>query len=101
MNNEKLAEIAGLELKKDFKICRGMLKNDVYLIGDKYYCKVYDWLPRQKVEQAILVWFGFKNDFPPNYEPHILDAITSSLMTLNNPEELAEAICTVIEEAGK
>lgn len=98
MTNEKFAKIAGLE-KDTFPGYQ--MKDPYYLKDNKQYCLVSDFLPRQKVEQAIAVWFGFKNDFPPNYEPHILDAITSSLMTLNNPEELAEAICTVIEEAGK
>ena len=57
MNNQDFAVIAGLELKTPEN---SMIYGDsFYSKNDEFYCWEHDFDPRQQVEQAYLVWFGF------------------------------------------
>jgi len=57
MNRTLLAEIAGLELRQpnDDPIISKYVFEDMYHKNNKPYCHEKDWLPDEKVEQALLL----------------------------------------------
>jgi len=104
MTNEKLAEIAGLELNDDYSKATKH-KEAAYLLNGKFYCWARFWLPRQKIEQALMVFFGFAHQMEvsrnvnPVYE--VRNKIADALMYCRKLEKLAEAICSIVEEVEK
>jgi len=99
--NEKLAEIAGLELT--LYVLHGTLKH--YIIKGKpyhHYCFEEEWLPRQRIEQAMIVFLEWLNQ---NIDISNADEwrvrIGQIVFSAGAPAELAEAICTAIEESEK
>ena len=89
--SEKLAEVAGYEYRKvSTYVLQGLYEDDVFVMWEN------DWQPREKAEQAIDAWLGFRKD-KEYLNADILDKVRHAFLKSNTPEELATAICDAIE----
>jgi len=113
MTNADFAEIAGLKkLINNGLLYKGV---DYYDSNNKYLCSEEKWLPRLKIEQAELVlqaWLdkdGYRSYsayYANHSREHRIDLETTGkdgaeIVGTGISKELAEAICTAVEEAGK